>query len=90
VIAHHQILQSDYKSSNRKLVNEKLLNEIYETIKQRIIKKLNVCNHFNFFIDETINIRKERVINFCCHVSSKKEFHLKATIEIAEKMNAIV
>jgi hypothetical protein len=90
VIIHHQILQSDYKSSNRKLVNEKLLNEAYETIKQRVIKKLNACNHLNFFIDETISIRKERVINFCCHVFSKREFYLKATIEIAEKMNAIV
>ncbi len=53
---------------------------------------LNNCNHLSFFIDETINIRKERVINLCCHVSSfnENDFHLKATVEVAEKMNAVV
>jgi hypothetical protein len=90
VIAHHQVLNSSYKSSNHKLVSEKLLNEAYETIKNKIKQKLNACNHLSFFIDETINIRKERVINLCCHVFNEKEFHLKAMIEVAEIMSASV
>jgi hypothetical protein len=53
---------------------------------------LNNCNHLSFFIDEIVNIQKERVINLCCHVSSFNEddFHLKATVKVAEKMNAVV
>ncbi len=95
VIAHYQALNSNYTSSNRKLVRDKLLNEIYETIKIKVDQQLNVCKYFSFFTDETVNIRKERIINLCCHVSSsvtsnERNFHLKAMIEIAEKMSAAV
>ncbi len=95
VIAHHQAFNSRYKFSHHKLVKDKLLNETYETIKLKINQKLNACKYLGFFTDETINIRKERVINLCCHVSStitsnERKFHLKATIEIVEKMSAIV
>jgi hypothetical protein len=76
-------------------MKDKLLNEIYETIKMKVDQQLNVCKYLNFFTDETINIRKERIINLCCHVSSsatsnERDFYLKAMIEIAEKMNAAV
>jgi hypothetical protein len=90
VIAYHQALSSSYKSSNRKLVAEKLLNEVYDTVKFKVDQVLKSCNYLSFFTDETANIRKERVINLCCHVLNKRRFHLKATIEIAEKMNAVV
>jgi hypothetical protein len=92
VLTHHQALCSSYKSFSRKLVTDKLLNEIYEIVKLQVMQMLNSCNHFSFFIDETINIRKERVINLCCHVSSfnDESFHLKAIIEVAEKMSAVV
>jgi hypothetical protein len=76
-------------------VRDKLVDEIYKTIKLKINQQLNVCKYRSFFMNETINIRKERIINLYCHVSSlvtsnKKSFHLKAMIEIAEKMNAAV
>jgi hypothetical protein len=90
VIAYHQVFNSKYKFSNYTLVRENLLNEVYETIKCKIKQKINVCNYLSFFIDETSNIRKKRVINLCCHVFNKKEFHLKTMIEIAEIMNANV
>jgi hypothetical protein len=56
------------------------------------MQMLNNCNHLSFFIDEMINIRKERVINLCCHVSSfnDEDFHLKTIIEVAKKMSAVV
>jgi hypothetical protein len=95
VIAHHQALNSSYTSSNRKLVKDKLLDEIYETIKIKVDQQLNACKYLSFFTDETVNIRKERVINLCCHVpssatSNERDFHLKAMIEVAEKMSAAV
>ncbi len=90
VIAHHQALNSGYKSPNHKLVGGKLLNEAYETVKCKIKQKMNACNHLSFFIDETSNIRKKRVINLCCHVFNEGGFHLKAMTEIAEIMSASV
>ncbi len=90
VIAHHQTLFSNYKFSNHKLITEKLLNEIYETVKIKINQMLKNCNYLSFFIDEIINIRKKRVINLCCHVLNERSFYLKTMIEIAEKMNAVV
>ncbi len=56
---------------------------------------LNSCNYLSFFTDETINIRKKRVINMCCHVSSsttsnEKDFHLKTMIKVTEKMSAVI
>jgi hypothetical protein len=92
VLAHHQALCSSYKPPTRKLVAGKLLNEAYEIVKLQVMQVLNSCNHLSFFTDETANIRKERVINLCCHVPSSNGggFHLKATAGVAEKMNAVV
>jgi hypothetical protein len=90
VIAHHQALSSSYKPSNRKLIAGKLLNETYETVKIKVDQVLKNCNYLSFFTDETINIQKERVINLCYHVLNEESFHLKAMIEIAEKMSAVV
>jgi hypothetical protein len=83
VIAHHQALSSSYKSSYRKLLTDKLLNEIYDIVKFKVNQMSKSCNYLNFYIDETINIRKERVMNLCCHVFNERDFHLKASIEIA-------
>ena len=93
VIESYRLLHSGYKFFYRKLIAERLLDETYETIKFQVMKRLNACNHLNFFIDETANIRKERVINFCCHVPSSNfslggRFHLKAIAEVSEKMDA--
>jgi hypothetical protein len=44
VIAHHQALNSSYKSSHHKLVEEKLLNETYESVKLKVNQQLNACN----------------------------------------------
>lgn len=88
VIEFFRLLHAGYKSFNRNLLAERLLNETYKAIKLQVMQRLNVCNHLNFFIDETINIRKERIINLCCHVFSDKGFHLKAVAELIEKINA--
>jgi hypothetical protein len=95
VIAHHQALSPGCKPSHHKLVRNKLLDETYETVKLKVIQKLNASKYLSFFTDETINIRKERIINLCCHVSStvtsnEGGFHLKATAGVAEKMSAAV
>ncbi len=92
VLAHHQALCSSYKSLSRKLVADKLLNKVYEIVKLQVMQMLNSCNHLSFFTNETINIRKKRVINLCCHVSSfnDENFYLKAIIEVAKKMSAVV
>ncbi len=90
-----QALSFDYKSPNRKLLAGKLLDEAYETVKIKVNQMLNSCNHLSFFTDETVNIRKERIINLCCHVPSSATsngggFHLKAMTGVAEKMSAAV
>jgi hypothetical protein len=36
VIAHHQALSSSYRSSNRKLLAGKLLNEVYDIVKFKV------------------------------------------------------
>lgn len=56
VIELFKLLHFAYKFFNRKVIAEKLFDEAYETIKFQIMNCLNICNHFNFFIDETINI----------------------------------
>jgi hypothetical protein len=90
VIAHHQALSPSYKPPNRKLVAGKLLNEAYDTVKSKVVQVLKSCNYLSFFTDETVNIRKERVINLCCHVPNVGCFHLKATTGVAKKMSAAV
>jgi hypothetical protein len=95
VIAHFQVISLEYKPPHLKLVRGKLLNEAYSTVKSKMYQKLNACNHLSFFTDETINIRKERVINLCCHVSSfvtsnGGDYHLKAVFEVADKMTTAV
>ena len=95
VIAHHQALNPGYKPPHSGLVAGKLLDEIYGIVKSKVIKELNASNYLNFFTDETANIRKERVINLCCHVppsatSNGGGFQLKADADVAEKMSAVV
>ena len=70
VIVHHQALNPGYKPPHYKLVEGKLLNEAYETVGFKVIQELNAYNYLRFFTDETTNIRRERVIDFCCHVYS--------------------
>lgn len=93
VVESYKSLHSSYKFSHRKLLAGKLLDETYKSVKVQVMKRLNACNNLNFFTDETANIRKKRVINFCCHVSSSdifrgEEFHFKAMTDLIEKMNA--
>jgi hypothetical protein len=90
VIAHHQALSPSYKSPNRKLLADKLLNETYDIVKFKVDQVLKSCNYLSFYTDETVNIRRERVINLCCHVLNEEDFHLKASTEVAEKMSAVV
>lgn len=95
VVASYKSLHPSYKPPSRKLLAGKLLDDAYETVKTRVMEQLNVCNQLNFFTDETANIRKERVINFCCHVPSLTlsrggGFHLKSVAGLAEKMTAAV
>ena len=90
VIEFFKLLHFDYKFFNQSLIAERLLNETYETMKLQMMQRLNVCNYLNFFIDETINIRKKRIINLCCHLPSDGEFHIKITAEFADKIDAAV
>ena len=95
VIAAFQALSPGYKPPHARLMAGRLLDEAYETVKFKINQELNACNHLSFFTDETANIRKERVINLCCHVptsvtSSGGGFQLKADVGVAEKMTAVV
>lgn len=94
VITTYQALHSGYKSSHHKFIAGRLLNKTYEKIKFKINAHLNACNHFSFFIDETVNIRREKMINLCCQVFSEKQrggdedFHIKTDVKIVEIMNA--
>ena len=90
VIESFKLLHFNYKFFNRSLIAEKLLNEIYETMKLQIMQRLNVCNYRNFFTDETINIRKKRIINLCCHLFSDEKFHIKIIVEFADKIDVAI
>jgi len=92
VRAHEQVFHTNYISLLHTTMTEVLLNEIYQTVKSKIDSMLT-DQHLNFFSDESINIRKKRVINLCVHVSKtvtseEKEFHLKTEVEVTEIMNA--
>ena len=90
VIESFKLLHFDYKSLNRNLIAEKLLNETYKAMKLQMMQRLNVCNYLNFFTDEMTNIRKKRIINLCCHLSSDEKFHIKITAELADKIDIAV
>lgn len=88
VFVHKQIFQSKYKFSSKRIIVNEYLKKAYENVKTKINVQLNICFYFNFFIDETINIRKKQMINLCFHVFftaiiSEKNFHIKTKIEIA-------
>lgn len=51
------------------------------------MQRFNVCNYLNFFINETINVQKERIINLYCYVSSDDNFYIKTTVGLVEKTN---
>jgi len=90
--AHEQAFHSQYTSSSHMIMTEVLLNEIYQTVKTKIDSML-MSHHLNFFSDESINIRKKRVINLCVHVSKtatskEEEFHLKVEVDVTKIMNA--
>ena len=90
VIETFRLMHFDYKSFNRDLIAKILLSKTYKATKNQIMQRLNVCNHLNFFTDKTINIRKKRVINLCCHLPLGGRFHIKIGAEISEKINAAV
>ena len=92
VQAHEQIFHTNYIFFLHMTMTEVLLNEIYQTVKSKIDSMLT-DQHLNFFNDESINIRKKRVINLCVHVlkiatSEEEEFHLKTKVKVTEIMNA--
>jgi len=92
VRAHEQVFHTNYISFLHMTMTEVLLNEIYQTVKSKIDSMLT-DQHLNFFNDESINIRKKRVINLCVHVlkiatSEEEEFHLKTKVKVTEIMNA--
>lgn len=95
VLAHHRALHPGYKPPNRAALAGGLLKESYNEVKRKVDAQLDVCSYLNFFTDETVNNRKECVINLCCHVpstitSSGGEFHIKAETGVARTMTAQV
>ena len=92
VRAHEQAFYSQYTPSSHTIMAEVLLNEAYQTMKAKIDSML-MSHYLNFFSDESTNIRKERVINLCVHVSKtatskEEEFHLRVEVDVTETMNA--
>ncbi len=56
------------------------------------INSMLIEHYLNFFSNESINIRKKRIINLCVHVSKtttseEEEFHLKTKVKVTEIMN---
>lgn len=90
VLDHHRNIHSNYKSFNRRAFAKNLLKK-HTTMWKKMNVQLNVCNHFNFFTNENVNIRKKRVINLCCHVFFiaiifENEFHFKTNAKIVKTM----
>ena len=90
IIDFFKLLHSEYKFFNRFFIVEKLLNETYKSIKFNVMKRLNICNYFNFFINKIINIRKKRIVNLCCYILSNNEFHIKIIFNFVEKITAVI
>ncbi len=92
VRAHEHVFHTQCTSSLHLIMTEVLLNEIYQMMKTKIDSML-MSHYLNFFSDESINIRKKRVINLCMHVSktatsNEEEFHLRIEVDVTEIMNA--
>lgn len=92
VSAHEKAFYPQYTPPSHNLLAGPLLDEAYNIVKAEVDNKL-LARDLNFFTDETGNIRKERVINFCCHVppsatSTGGGFHIKAETGVAETMDA--
>ena len=92
VRANKHAFHTQYTSSSHLIMTEVLLNDIYQTMKTKIDSIL-MSHYLNFFSDESTNIRKEKVINLCVHVSktatsNEEEFHLRVEVDVTEIMNA--
>ena len=84
---HERQLHAGYVPPSHAQLAGPLLEWAYSTVKEKVDRILRASD-LNFFTDETTNIRKERVINFCCHVPKSATatgggFHLKAEVGIA-------
>ena len=88
---HERQLHPNYTPPTHTQLAGSLLEWAYGHVKEKVDKQLRASD-LNFFTDETTNIRKERVINFCCHVPKTSTsrgggFHLKADVAIARTMD---
>lgn len=95
ILLYQQALHPGYKPPNRKAIAGPLLEDAYQNVKKKVHDQLDVCAYLNFFTDETANIRKEKLINLCCHApqsstSTGGGFHIKAETGIARIMTAKV
>ena len=91
---HERQLHAGYVPPSHSQLAGPLLEWAYGNVKEKVDSILRAPD-LNFFTDETTNVRKERVINFCCHVpktatSTGGGFHLKADVGIARVMDGEV
>ncbi len=59
------VFKPAYIVLNRQILFTRILNDCYENIKEKVKKILRRSKLWNIFVDESVNIIKNRIINFC-------------------------
>ena len=65
--AHLHGLDSSYKAPSHSALVGLLLDQCYEEVKGKVDARLHTPRFLNFYMDESNNICKDRVINFLAH-----------------------
>ena len=86
-------LNSRFELFDHKTLSEHVLNECYDIVQIKVIIKLKVTRWLNFYMNESNNIRRERVINLLAHASSEHKidercFYINFEINNSKIINA--
>jgi hypothetical protein len=76
----HEFLKAvnpGYKPPGRKALGGTLLDACYSNMLPTIKKKISSHQNINFYVDESTNIRKERVITMAAESPAGGAFYLK-------------
>ena len=89
---HFHYVNSKYTLPNHKALSNHILNNYYNTIYKKIDRELQSSRWLNLYINESNNIKRQRVINFLTYAflecdSEGECFYIKSEINNFKTMN---
>ena len=93
VLDHFHYVNFKYTLPNHKTLSNHILNDCYNTVYEKINRKLRSLRWLNLYTNESNNIKRQRVINFLTHApleydSEGECFYIKSKINDFKIMNA--